>query len=566
MKHSIKYLLLQIFGSPLALLMWTLVVLIVPNVVLDITEPTSWLWKIANIIAPAGFYLCVLSWTRKTGVAVLCALPWMIFAAFQLVLSYLFGEAIIAVDMFLNVVTTNVEEVNELLGNLFYAILTVVLLYLPPLIWAIVLTCKKKRLSGSQRNKVMRYGVYVMLVGIIATIAAEFSRSGGRFYRELFPLNVVCNLGEAINRTNQARHYPETSKDFTYKAVSERPDSLPEIYVMVIGETARAINWQLAGYERPTNPRLSRRSGLTFFPKAISQSNTTHKSVPMMMSCASAETFDSIQYYKSILTAMKEAGFYTRFFSNQAPNHSYTEFFGNEADDIRYADFSRKPHPFDHEMVDWLRQAVADTIHRKQFIVMHTYGSHFLYRDRYPQSESYFSPDNMVDANSGNRPCLINGYDNTIRYTDHVLDGIIGVLDGADVAAGLVYSSDHGEDIFDDRRNRFLHASPNPTYYQLHVASLAWMSDELQSLHPEFVTAIKTNRTKPMAPQTALFHTALQMAGVKSPLFRPESSLVDESYNYGKPLYVTDLNQGVPLEKSGLKDLDFEKLSTLLSK
>ena len=69
-----------------------------------------------------------------------------------------------------------------------------------------------------------------------------------------------------------------------------------------------------------------------------------------------------------------------------------------------------------------------------------------------------------------------------------------------------------------------------------------------------------------MAPQTALFHTALQMAGVKSPLFRPESSLVDESYNYGKPLYVTDLNQGVPLEKSGLKDMDFEKLSTLLSK
>ena len=102
------------------------------------------------------------------------------------------------------------------------------------------------------------------------------------------------------------------------------------------------------------------------------------------MSFACAENFDSINCYKSIITAMKEAGFYTRFYSNQAPNGSFIQFFGEEADDVNYTDYSAIPHPCDGELVPMVRKALADTIHRKQFIVLHTYGAHFLYNDRYP--------------------------------------------------------------------------------------------------------------------------------------------------------------------------------------
>ena len=41
----------------------------------------------------------------------------------------------------------------------------------------------------------------------------------------------------------------------------------------------------------------------------------------------------------------------------------------------------------------------------------------------------------------------------------------------------MLYLSDHGEDIFDDPRHLFLHASPVPSYYQLHIPFLIWMSD-----------------------------------------------------------------------------------------
>lgn len=101
---------------------------------------------------------------------------------------------------------------------------------------------------------------------------------------------------------------------------------------MVVGETSRALNWQLYGYERETNPLLVQQSGLVAFPKVLTESNTTHKSVPMLLSDVTACSYDSIYHRKGIITAFKEAGFRTAFFSNQRFNHSFIDFFGREAD------------------------------------------------------------------------------------------------------------------------------------------------------------------------------------------------------------------------------------------
>ena len=283
------------------------------------------------------------------------------------------------------------------------------------------------------------------------------------------------------------------------------------------------------------------------------------------MSGVSPEHFDSIYNYKSILTAMDEAGFHTYFFSNQTPNRSFTQFFGEEADSVRYTDFSIKPHPFDHELSRWLAQAVTDTLHPKQFFVIHTYGSHFLYRDRYPEEYSYFKPDNTLDANRANRESLINGYDNSIRYTDNLLADIIDALRTVDGRSALVYSADHGEDIFDDHRNRFLHASPNPTYYQVHVASLVWVNDSIKKSAPEKIYALRQNSNKIVCPQESLFHTALNLADINSPIFKSYQSVASSDYQSPSPLkYVNDLNHCLPLKESGLKNVDIEKIDSII--
>jgi len=547
------------------LLLWVVAVLLVPNIVLDITESYAPAWKAANVLLPAGFYLMWMCASKRTGMMTLLAFPFMILAAFQIVLIHLYGESIIAVDMFLNVVTTNVDEVNELLSNLLEAIFTVALLYLPPLAVAAVALYRKRTVNAPFRRKTGIAGCALIVAGAIASVGASVYAGKGQFHRDVFPVNVCCNMAEAVKRTHQTLHYAETSKGFTYQAASTHAADEREIYLFVIGETSRAENWQLGGYERETNPRLSKEDNLVFFRRSISESNTTHKSVPMLISPLTSETFDSIQCYKSIITAMKEAGFHTCFFSNQAPNRSYTQYFGDEADEVRYTDFTKKQHPMDSELIDMLRQAVADTTHTKLFVVMHTYGSHFLYRDRYPREFARFLPDNAIDAVPAHRSDLINAYDNTIRYTDNVLADAIGVLRSAECRSAMVYSSDHGEDIFDDSRKRFLHASPTPTYHQLHVATLAWMSDEAAAAMPNQMEALKRNSSLPVSPQKALYNTIIDISGVTTPYFKKARSLAGSAYKPQHAVYLTDLNIAVPIEDSGIKAIDeaaFDKLLT----
>ena len=117
------------------LLIWLVpVVLIVANIALAFTETDPLLAKFTNIILPFGIYLFLMGLWKRTGIAALLSLPFMIYSAFQIVLLFLYGERIIAVDMFLNVATTNFTEATELLANLVSAIVTVCILYLPPLV------------------------------------------------------------------------------------------------------------------------------------------------------------------------------------------------------------------------------------------------------------------------------------------------------------------------------------------------------------------------------------------------------------------------------------------------
>ncbi len=555
----------RFFGDMRALAIWVVLALIVPNIVLSFTEEVSPLSAVVNILLPGGIFCLVMGAWLRTGKSVIASLPFMILAAFQLVLLYLYGGSVIAVDMFLNVVTTNVSEATELLANLLDAMGVVIILYLTPIIWGIWGWIKKKDITRRFRRKLLGCGIALTLAGMIATIGCHFSVRDYQFIHETFPVNAVSNLIEACHRYSETAHHAEISAGFTYRATHTNDSDEPEIYVFVIGETSRGENWQLGGYERPTNPRLSQEDGVVFFRKSISESNTTHKSVPMLISYASAENFDSIAHYKSIITAFREAGFSTSFISNQLPNRSFTEHFGNEADTTVYvASEDATHHPYDEAVFEPVDKLLGDTLRRKQLIVIHTYGSHFRYRDRYPDSFSHFTPDDAIDASLSNRDELINAYDNTILYVDYILSSLIDRLKATGYRAGLVYASDHGEDIFDDKRERFLHASPVPTYWQIHQASLVWLSPKLQGENPGMAEALAENSAKRISPQKSLFPTVMQMAAVSSPYVVDSLSLVSKNYNPAPMVYLNDLNKALPIYRSGLTNEDRLKVSLLI--
>ena len=72
-----------------------------------------------------------------------------------------------------------------------------------------------------------------------------------------------------------------------------------------------------------------------------------------------------------------------------------------------------------------LLQHYIDSLSNNLFVVIHTYGSHFNYHERYPRNFAHFLPDNATEIEIKNRKQLINAYDNSIRYTDYFLNGLI---------------------------------------------------------------------------------------------------------------------------------------------
>ena len=539
-----------------------LFILIVPNIVLCFTEPLPVMAKVANVLLPFGCYYLLMTLSRNCGKMLWILFLFLFFGAFQIVLLYLFGQSIIAVDMFLNLVTTNSSEALELLDNLTPAIIAVIILYVPALILGTISIIRKRKLSVVFIHRVRKRAFIVFGISLLSLAGAYVQDSGYELKSDLYPLNVCYNVGLAFQRTVLTQNYHQTSKDFTFHAKATHPKEEREVYVMVIGETSRALNWQLYGYERETNPLLSQQTGLIAFPKVLTESNTTHKSVPMLMSDVNACNYDSIYHQKGIITAFKEAGFKTAFFSNQRYNHSFIDFFGKEADTsdfIKEDSLDSNYNPSDDELLKLVEQELAKG-ETKQFIVLHTYGSHFNYRERYPLENTFFTPDYPVDAERKYRDNLVNAYDNSIRYTDGFLARIIRMLEKQQIDAAMIYTSDHGEDIFDDSRHLFLHASPVPSYYQLHVPFLIWMSDSYRETHPEHWQAAMDNKEKDVSSSSSFFPTILDLGGIETPYRDDSQSVVTSLYQMKLRAYLNDHNEPRPLDDLGMKKQDFQML------
>lgn len=535
---------------------------IIPNCVLFFTESLPVTVGIASLILPYAFWVALLLLARKPGIVVWCLLPKVILDGGQLVLLYLFGESVIAVDMFLNLTSSTASEASELLGNIFLVIIGVFFLYtLPTLLLAAWSVRIKEKLGGSFRKKWAACSLGVFVLGIILCMLAPLQDHTFSLKDDIYPANALYNLYFAINKSEKNSNYHKTSADFTFNAVKPvQADGKREIYVLVVGETSRAMEWSLYGYERETTPRMQKLDGLVHFTDVVTQSNNTHKSVPIILSAASAEDYDVIYDEKSIVTAFKEAGFHTVVIANQNLTTSMIGAFYREA--VTFIDMSQfktgssyLASLHDGALLPYLQKEL-DKTDGNLFFVIHTYGSHFNYHERYPKEFATFTPDKAEGIRASYKKQLRNAYDNSILYTDYVLGEIADMLAKTNACVSMLYLSDHGEDIFDDHRARYLHASPIPTYYQLHIPYIIWFSEAYRSAYPEKCRMAEVHSTFPVATNS-VFHTMLDIAGIDTPIADSTLAVTNAAFTIHDRMYLGDHDDPVPFWKVGLKKEDF---------
>ncbi len=558
---SLWYNLNRLFAEPKFHYWYILLVFMLPNLGMFYTESTGLLTRVVAVILPLGVYMCLLTLANRVGKVFWWVFPLVIVIAWQFFLLFLFGESPIAVDMFLNLATTNVTEVNELLGNMLSIMALVVLLYGGAIALSVV-SLRCERVMGHSFKRTMRLaGTAVIFLGVWLLAINYVVDKRFKLQDDVFPVNGVYNLGIAVDRYVDGVRRVDDWRTFDAHAVSARSDTVPEVYIFVIGETSRAANYAILGYERPTTPRLSALGdSIVVFDNAVTMSNTTHKSVPLLLSGVASEgNMDSLYTQSGLIKAFASTGFQTAYYSNQRRNHSFIDRLGSEAAEVKFLkDSLLLAGVYDEELLRLVDDRLSRYDGGKLLIVLHAYGSHFKYNDRYPHEHAVFLPDEAISAEAQFRDVLINAYDNTIAYTDFLVGSLVERLDSLHVPSVLVFTSDHGEDIFDDSRGRFLHASPLPTYWHLHVPLVVWASQPYREQWGDKWSALVSNARRPVSTNMVMYHTLLDMAGISTVLTRDSLSLAGDSYCEPARLYVTDHNEFVPLDRAGLKQVDID--------
>lgn len=305
----------------------------------------------------------------------------------------------------------------------------------------------------------------------------------------------------------------------------------PLVLLLVVGETARAADFELGGYQRETNPHLESVDGLTYFDHATSCGTATAISVPCMFSPLRRRDFDvdNAGRYVNLLDTLVAAGFDVQWWDNNAGCKGVCA----RIKTVEYAQRRNAqscPHSycFDAVMLDDLAREL-DGVQHDTVIVFHQIGSHGpAYAERYPPQFEIFKPACRTSELS---QCTIdevrNAYDNTIAYTDYVLSRQIALLNAASDRADtmLIYASDHGESL--GERGIYLHGMPYAFApdEQKQVPLLIWTSAAFRARQRLDQNCFQKNAHAPVSHDN-LYDTVLGAAGLRNDVYNRKADLL----------------------------------------
>ena len=304
-----------------------------------------------------------------------------------------------------------------------------------------------------------------------------------------------------------ALEHQRRAGSFSFGATRAGPVDGPEIYVLVVGESSRRDHWSLYGYDRPTNARLAREPNLMVFRDMVTQAALTQISVPLMITRSAIEDLGARASEKSIISAFKEVGFTTYWLSTQQRDQ-FTGAINRYSGEADHARFMERRH--DGVLVEAMKSIVEETrkANAKLFFVLHTQGSHFVFKDRYPAAAATF------EGGATERDKLIDQYDNSIAYTDRVLADAIAVLKDRGGVSALIYSADHGENLYDDDRQLFGHFLNNE--HDMPIPAFLWVSDRYAAAFPQKLAAARENIERPLNTRV-IFSTLADLADLHIP-------------------------------------------------
>lgn len=298
-----------------------------------------------------------------------------------------------------------------------------------------------------------------------------------------------------------------------------------ERIVVAIGESASRDHLSLYGYPLETTPRLdSIRNDLYIFTGAVASSTSTAENMPRLLTFMTDEPSAKEWYeYPSLLQIFSQLGYRTYWLSNQEYSGQWSNLssiLSSDADVIRYVGSmdSEDQYLFRYDdalMPEWNNALTAND--SLQLTFLHLMGSHFQYDRRIPPDRRRFTaadvkerlPRRWLDDRKAG---VAANYDNSILYTDSILSCVIDGIRQMPEPALLIYLSDHGENVYDDRDYR----GRDPKYVR--VPFLIYANEAYRHQNPGTIREIEDAAAKPFST-SELPQMLMHLAGIRYALY-----------------------------------------------
>lgn len=448
-----------------------------------------------------------------------------------------FFNVVIGYGIVASVMTTDTDLSKEVIG--YHFVLWMVSVSIVPLV---LIWCNALRLTLLEQLKTPGHRIKPLLILLLAVALVwlpirfldkqqninekltnvDLPSYGGVVAHSYLPSNWLSALGlfayTSYDEKMDSKDLLDPAKQFTYTA----PAGLDDTYVVfVIGETTRWDHMGILGYDRDTTPKLSKEKNLVAF-RGESCDTATKLSLRCMFVREGGTDEGPARTLKeqNVFSVLKELGFSSELFAMQsevwfynntnADNFAFREQIGSEKE-------NQGKSVDDMLLVPELKKSLDRHPDGKHLVVLHTKGSHYLYSQRYPREFARYQPECMGVDDTCSKAMLVNAFDNSVLYTDTVLDSVFDQL--RDKKAIVFYAADHGESISE---NMHLHGTPRHMAppEQFRVPMIVWASDKYLA-DPTNQSAFERLKAQQRVGKThrhvELFDTLLGCLGYTSP-------------------------------------------------
>lgn len=349
---------------------------------------------------------------------------------------------------------------------------------------------------------------------------------GEEIFPQCFPIRTFLDTHDYMERSAlYAKNH--TSKYNALQAVQLNPAEYPNTVIVVIGESeTRTLMNAYNPNHVPNTPWLTESKEDPHFTLFTNAYSCVWYTVPVLEHALTEANFYNDKQFNqsiSIIDMAKKAGYKTYWFSNQGSvgvADTPITLVANTADVSEWVDRDLKEATYDGSLLQFLSKVNPN---EKNFVVLHIMGSHIEYRNRYPAEFQVFN-DGKINQEAD--------FDNTVLYTDWILQQIYDYAKENLHLDAMIYFSDHGSDPDIARQ------PDGASFKVLRIPMFCYLSDGYLRRNPEIAQVVKAHKDMYFTNDLE-YEFICGILNMQSPNYDPSMSIASPSWKMERKDLVT---------------------------